>query len=285
MARPCEPAPWDCAHCVAATRRAASIGMSKRRCAVTRSSRSSSGVSKSKSNVPIPAAFKTEATSRLRGLWRLLPLPCANSTKASPAPTVVRMPSRTQPGAAMRISAEDMRASGGGRELRSNLVAQRPRICRSEEREEPCDRELGGHRWRARLLEVVRGARDHGELARAAHARISLAIDLEHVRIALAHDEQRGRGYELEIRTREIGASATRHHRAHALVLLRGGDEGGRRTRAGAEIPQRCRARIAAGNQILGRPDEAPREEPHVETQVAHVPVGRFLLGGEQVEQ
>ena len=42
--------------------------------------RSSSGVSRSNSRVASPARFNTSATYRLRGLWRLLPLPCANTT-------------------------------------------------------------------------------------------------------------------------------------------------------------------------------------------------------------
>ena len=45
-----------------------------------RGCRSSAGVSRSSSSVPSPACWSTPATYRFRGLWRLLPLPCANST-------------------------------------------------------------------------------------------------------------------------------------------------------------------------------------------------------------
>ena len=70
-------------HFVACTRRWASRVMLNRCSRVWMSSASSSGVSKSKSNVPRPARLSVLATNWLRGLCRLLPLPCANSTSPS----------------------------------------------------------------------------------------------------------------------------------------------------------------------------------------------------------
>jgi hypothetical protein len=60
--------------------RFASKPMSKRNWLVRTSTLSSSGVSRSASKVANPAALSARATWRLRGLKRLLPLPCANST-------------------------------------------------------------------------------------------------------------------------------------------------------------------------------------------------------------
>src|SRR4051794_36750329 len=67
--------------------------MSKRRWAVRRSTASSCGVSRSKSRVPMPASRMTCATYWLRGLWRLLPLPCANRTTPGEAGGTINSPS------------------------------------------------------------------------------------------------------------------------------------------------------------------------------------------------
>ena len=54
--------------------------MSNRKCLVTSSIFTSSGVSRSKSSVPSPCALSVAATARLRELVRLLPLPWTNTT-------------------------------------------------------------------------------------------------------------------------------------------------------------------------------------------------------------
>src|SRR5207248_7599439 len=69
---------------------------------------------------------------------------------------------------------------------------------------EPVHRELGHLLECARLLEKMRRARDRGELARAAHLRVGLAVELEHVLVALADDEQRGRGDSRQCRPRKV---------------------------------------------------------------------------------
>src|ERR1039458_3486232 len=61
-------------------------------------SASSSGVSRSKSRLPSPTTCRAPATNMLRGLLRLLPLPCANTTTPrAPAGTVSRPGSGTVP--------------------------------------------------------------------------------------------------------------------------------------------------------------------------------------------
>src|SRR5271165_101914 len=67
-------------HRVTSASRRARRPMSKRRLRVTLSPISSSVVSRSKSSVPLPDSRMTRATNRLRGLYRLLPLPCAKTT-------------------------------------------------------------------------------------------------------------------------------------------------------------------------------------------------------------
>ena len=59
-------------------------------------SRSSAGVSRSKSRVPRPRRFKDSATRRLRGLWRLLPLPWAKITRPPAARGTLRCPGRAR---------------------------------------------------------------------------------------------------------------------------------------------------------------------------------------------
>src|SRR5437763_117434 len=61
--------------------------MSNRSSRVCRSIRSSSAVSRSTSSAPIPASFSVCATCLLRGLWRLEPLPCANTTRPAGSET------------------------------------------------------------------------------------------------------------------------------------------------------------------------------------------------------
>ena len=64
---------------------------------VRASTASSLGVSRSKSRVPNPGSHRPAATALLRGLRRLLPLPCANNT-SPPAPMgLARSPSTTMP--------------------------------------------------------------------------------------------------------------------------------------------------------------------------------------------
>src|SRR5207302_3744957 len=82
-------------HSVMATRRPARRPMSNRRWPVRRAACSSSGGSGWASRVARPASWRTAATSRLRGLWRLLPLPWAKATTPTGASGPARSASRT----------------------------------------------------------------------------------------------------------------------------------------------------------------------------------------------
>ena len=86
----------------ASTSRSASRSMSKRSRPVCSSSDSSAGVRRSTSSVARPPSFRARATARLRGLWRLLPLPCANITMPADRGATVRFPSRRTPAAGTR---------------------------------------------------------------------------------------------------------------------------------------------------------------------------------------
>lgn len=78
--------------------------MSKRNSPVRASWASSSPVSKSKSSVPVPASWSARATAWLRGLCRLLPLPCANSTTPTARVGTHHSPARvTPPSASCRL--------------------------------------------------------------------------------------------------------------------------------------------------------------------------------------
>src|ERR1700682_1830688 len=122
MARPRGPAMWDRAQSVASTSRPASSSTSKRKCAVMRSRASSSGVRRSKSSVPMPASCRTRATNWLRGLWRLLPLPWAKRTRASPVPAGSSVPLNIALPDGICASARLTRAShAGGERLRRFL--------------------------------------------------------------------------------------------------------------------------------------------------------------------
>ncbi len=83
------------AHFVACTRRSESKPMLNRCSRVRRSIASSSGVSKSNSNVANPALFSVRATNRFRGLFRLLPLPWTKRTSACALFGIVRFPKRS----------------------------------------------------------------------------------------------------------------------------------------------------------------------------------------------
>ena len=67
-------------------------------------SRASSSVSRSKRSVARPASFRTSATRALRGLERLLPLPCANTTIPSPSAGATSDPGSTAPSAGITTS-------------------------------------------------------------------------------------------------------------------------------------------------------------------------------------
>src|SRR5439155_14976799 len=78
--------------------------MLNRSAAVYISSASSGCVSRSNSSVASPPSFKTRATNVLRGLWRLLPLPCANTTMPLAFSGILSVPSSLTPPVSMRIS-------------------------------------------------------------------------------------------------------------------------------------------------------------------------------------
>ena len=90
------------AQSIAATTRLASSGMSKRNSAVMTSTRSSGSVSRSSIRVPSCARCRAAATTPLRALWRLLPLPCAKTTRPAASAGRLRSPLSMSPAASIR---------------------------------------------------------------------------------------------------------------------------------------------------------------------------------------
>src|SRR5579883_2272187 len=106
-------------HAAASASRCPSISTSKRRCAVRSSTSSSEAVSRSISSVPRPRSRSAPATYRLRGLKRLLPLPCAKSTMPRAPGGTARSPSSTTPPAGTRTKYPISAGVGGILALRA----------------------------------------------------------------------------------------------------------------------------------------------------------------------
>src|ERR1700693_405401 len=119
---------------VAPARRSARRPMSKRRCAVSRSTASSSAVRRSIRSVPSPRRTSSPATERLRGLTRLLPLPWAKSTMPVAPSGRTRLPSTVTPPAATRTSFSSfsiaVRLMGSLPSRASRLRGSRARLLR-----------------------------------------------------------------------------------------------------------------------------------------------------------
>src|SRR5690606_35989211 len=92
------------------TSRSPSMGMSKRNSRVRASIASSRSVSKSKRSVAKPASFSASATSRLRRLCRLLPLPWAKTTMPVASGGTARKPCSTPPRMGIVMSSSRVRA-------------------------------------------------------------------------------------------------------------------------------------------------------------------------------
>ena len=132
-----------------------------------------------------------------------------------------------------------------------------------------------------RFLEQVARAGDHEQRLGRLHSRRRLFVQVQHVAIILADDEQRGGGDAREPAISKIGPAAARHHGGDQARRLGGGDQRRRRTRARAEVSERR----GPGKRLPGRPPrrgaEAACEQGHVE---ARPGVG-CLRFGEQIEQ
>lgn len=100
MGKPAMPR-WRRTQAVVLDSRWASSGMSNLSSRVWLSIRSSTSVSRSKSNVAKPASLSSRATQRLRQLSRLLPLPWAKSTSPRGASGTLTSPFRTTPSASI----------------------------------------------------------------------------------------------------------------------------------------------------------------------------------------
>src|SRR5438445_775911 len=131
---------------VAATTLRASRPMSKRSSPVRASTRSSSALSRSMRSVPSPACCNSAAAKRLRGLWRLLPLPCAKRTTPVASRGTESVPSRSSPStgtatavsvsaACMLVRAREEVLDLGVRRLREARV---PRAEREKRFRRPC---------------------------------------------------------------------------------------------------------------------------------------------------
>src|SRR5918997_3543298 len=102
--------------------------MSNRRAPVRASICSSSTVSRSARTVARPARWSSSATARLRGLWRPLPLPWANSTTPSAGSGTTMSASSMTPAVGIwRL----WRTAGMAGDLLHSALPEAPRIPRS----------------------------------------------------------------------------------------------------------------------------------------------------------
>ncbi len=109
--------------------------------------------------------------------------------------------------------------------------------CR-EVKLEPVDRQTADLLERSGLLEEMGGARHDHDRARAAKLPLGLTVELEHLPIGPADDQQRRRSHRTQVQ-REIGTPTARDDGAHMAAQLTGRRQRGGRSRAGAEEAER----------------------------------------------
>jgi hypothetical protein len=132
----------------------------------------------------------------------------------------------------------------------------------------------------------VARARHHRQVAAVGQVAEQRFVELAHLDVRAADDEQDGRAHVREQRTGQVGPAAARHHRQDAAgALARGRQRGGR---SGARAEQAARQpprRLAAAVEPVDGHGQPPREQRDIEAQLAGERVPVFLVGREQVEQ
>ena len=91
---------------------------------------------------------------------------------------------------------------------------------------DPLGREPGDRRERAGLREQVICAVDHRQLMRTAQDRAGLAVQREHLGVAVADEQQRGRNDPGQAIAGQIGAASAGDDGANRITQRRGRSQG-----------------------------------------------------------
>src|SRR2546428_6483235 len=133
---------------------------------------------------------------------------------------------------------------------------------------EPGDRELAHVRERAGLFEQVPRAGDDDQLVMCAQELRRVPVELEHLRVALADDQQRRREHANQLLTGQVWAPAARDDRCDLLAHRRRREQGGRGACGGTEVADgkglQPRPRAQLARELL----EPPRQQRDVEGQL-----------------
>jgi hypothetical protein len=108
-----------------------------------------------------------------------------------------------------------------------------------------------------------------------------LAVELEHLGVEPADDQQRRGAHLTESGGGEVGTPAARDDRRYLMAEVGGGDQRGGGTGAGAEVTERQ----LTGLGLAAKPAGGGRQSPAKQGDVEHVGSVALLLGGEQIEQ
>ena len=90
---------------------------------------------------------------------------------------------------------------------------------------EPFRRQPGDLFQRARLFEEVGCPRNHGQLLLTAERFLCFPVELQHVAVFTAHNQQRGSRHLSEPVASQVRTTSTGNHRSH-MPLLGGSNEG-----------------------------------------------------------
>ena len=148
---------------------------------------------------------------------------------------------------------------------------------------EPTGCKIGGGLQSPRLFEEVGCARDDLHSFLALEPVEGRAVHFDDGMVEAADNEEGGGGDIWKNPVREVGPAAARDDGVNDRSELRGGDEGGGGTCAGAEIAGGDCA--SAGTHPVSHFDETLREEGNIETEMRSAGFGDFLLFGEQIEE
>jgi hypothetical protein len=121
---------------------------------------------------------------------------------------------------------------------------------------------------RTGLLEEVRRSGDDHQLLLAAELLERRPVQLDHLKVVAADDQQRRRPDERQGRPGEIGAPTARDDRADRLGAPRRRDQRGGGAGAGAEVADPKMSRLRMLGEPVGGPDESLGEQADVEAQV-----------------
>jgi hypothetical protein len=114
---------------------------------------------------------------------------------------------------------------------------------------------------------------------------VRLAIQIEDCVVAAADDQQCRRDHPIQRRSRKIRPSPARDDRAHELASIRGGDERGRRSGAGAKEAERKRPQQRRDPHPIHDACGSVGQQRDVEPELGGDCVGALFRFSQQVQQ